>query len=172
MRRMRYVLPCAVAFSLLSACGGEGENTRPKNPLDDAPPVEHGSHLDPTVPVPAADRPAPFDAEQARVALARAAKNAATCVDVAGPDQPSGKPSVSVTFASNGHSVRAAVPAPFVGTQIGSCVERAFVGIIVPHFEGDEVTVEQVVDLVPKAAPAPSGKPAAPPSRGGGAKKK
>lgn len=142
-------------LALLAACGGT-EQPRPKNPLDDAPPAEKGRFTDPSVPVPLEAKPRVFDAEQGRVVLARAAKNAATCVDVAGPDQPHGDAKVSVTFAGTGHSVRAAVPAPFDGTQIGQCVVRAFVGIIVPPFDGPEVTVEQPVEL---KAPEPEAPP-------------
>ena len=82
-----------------------------------------------------------------QVVLARAAKNAHTCVDVAGADQPHGDATVTVTFSGKGKSTKATIPAPFEGTQIGACATRAFENIIIPPFDGPDVDKPYAVDL-------------------------
>ena len=91
-----------------------------------------------------------FDEEQAKVVLARAAKNAHTCVDVTGKDQPKGNATVTVTFSGVGRSTKAAVGGEFENSQIGQCVTRAFVGIIIPPFQGSDVQMTYPVDLMPE----------------------
>jgi hypothetical protein len=88
-----------------------------------------------------------FDEEQARIVLARAATNAHTCVDIVDKDQPHGEGTVIVTFSGVGKSTKASIGTPFDATPIGQCVTRAFVNIIVPPFEGNEVELLQKVNL-------------------------
>lgn len=93
-----------------------------------------------------------FDAQQAEVVLARAAKNAHQCVDiVTGKDQPHGEAKVTVTFSPKGRTTKADINEPFAGTPMGSCVTRAFVDIMFPPFEGADVQRVQSVDLNPTA---------------------
>jgi hypothetical protein len=88
-----------------------------------------------------------FDEAQAKILLARAAKNAGTCVDVVGKNQPHGDAAVTITFSGVGKSSKATVGAPFDGTPIGKCVVRAFVNIIIAPFEGPDVEIKQRVSL-------------------------
>ncbi len=108
------------------------------------------------VPTTAADgdeaRKGKFDEQQVQVVLARAAKNAHTCVDIAPKDQPRGDATVTVTFSGKGRSTAATIAPPFEGTTIGQCATRAFVDIIVPPFDGPDVQRPQQVDLKPTAA--------------------
>jgi len=90
-----------------------------------------------------------FDEAQAKVVLARAATNAHTCVDVVGKDQPHGEGTVLVKFAGAGKSTNASIGAPFDNTPIGQCATRAFIGIIVPPFEGADVEMTYQVNLNP-----------------------
>jgi hypothetical protein len=91
-----------------------------------------------------------FDEEQVTVIMARAAKNAHTCVEVAGKNQPHGQATVAVTFSgSKGRSTAATIDAPFDGTQIGQCATRAFINQIISPFEGMDVTRSYKVDLTP-----------------------
>jgi hypothetical protein len=88
-----------------------------------------------------------FDEAQAKILLARAAKNASTCVNVVGKNQPHGEAAVTITFSGAGKSSKATVGAPFDGTPMGKCVVRAFVNIIVAPFEGPDVEMQQRVSL-------------------------
>jgi hypothetical protein len=90
-----------------------------------------------------------FDEEQVTVIMARAAKNAHTCVEVAGKNQPHGEASVTVTFSGKGKSTASTINAPFEGTQIGECAKRAFINQIISPFEGMDVTRSYKVDLTP-----------------------
>jgi hypothetical protein len=98
------------------------------------------------------DKRGKLDEEQVKVVLARAAKSAHTCVDVAAKDAPHGTGTVTVTFAGKGRSTKATIGAPFDGTGIGQCVTRAFVDIIIPPFDGPDVDKTWEVDLKPGPA--------------------
>jgi hypothetical protein len=128
-------------------------HTPTKNPLDE---IEGGRTPDPVAkPVDTSTPPDveakkhPFDDEQAKIALVRAAKNAHQCMEIADKTSPKGDPKVTVTFSAAGKSIKASIPAPFEGTNIGDCAVRAFVGIIVSPFSGDDVARDQDVDLTP-----------------------
>jgi hypothetical protein len=97
-----------------------------------------------------------FDESQAKVVLARAAANAHTCVEVVPKDQPHGTGTVVVTFAGAGKSTSASIAAPFDNTPIGQCATRAFIGMIVPPFDGPdkEMTYEVNLNPDPKKAEA------------------
>ncbi len=86
-----------------------------------------------------------FDQGAARVALAMAAAQAASCKQ---PDDPGGGARVSVTFAPSGRAMSAQVVGPpFQGTKTGACVATTFRGATVPPFAGDPVTVSKTVSL-------------------------
>jgi hypothetical protein len=88
-----------------------------------------------------------FDDAQAKIFLARAAKNARTCVNVVSKNQPHGDATITVTFSGAGKSTKATVGAPFDGTPIGKCMIRAFVNITITPFEGPDVQMPQRVSL-------------------------
>jgi hypothetical protein len=90
-----------------------------------------------------------FDQEQANVVMARSAKMAHTCVDVAPKDDPRGDTEVTVTFSGIGRSTKAVVGGEFADKTIGQCVVRAFVGMIIPPFQGADMEMKYPVDLKP-----------------------
>jgi hypothetical protein len=107
-----------------------------------------------------------FDEAQAKVVLNRAATNAHTCVDVVPKDQPHGTGTVIVTFAGAGKSTSASIAAPFDNTPIGQCATRAFIGMIVPPFDGPDVEMTYEVNLNPDAKkPEAKGKKDAAPKK-------
>jgi hypothetical protein len=137
--------------------------------LADPPPGSPASSVDPTTIAPSTLTQAPpeeehkkmvFDEAQAKVVLTRAATNAHSCVEVVGKDAPHGKSTVLVTFAGAGKSTSASIGAPFDNTPIGQCATRAFVGIIVPPFDGADVEMTWEVDLNPDPKKPGDGKKA------------
>jgi hypothetical protein len=90
-----------------------------------------------------------FDQEQANVVMARSAKMAHTCIDVAPKDDPRGDAEVTVTFSGIGRSTKAVVGGEFADKAIGQCVVRAFVGMIIPPFQGSDMEMKYPVDLKP-----------------------
>jgi hypothetical protein len=135
----------------LGGCHSEQPAQSPSNDTSDetASPKWSGGSSKP------ADTAAPesmkgkFDQEQANVVMARAAKNAHTCVGVAPKDDPRGDAQVTVIFSGIGRSTKATVSGEFQGKTIGDCVERAFVGIIIPPFDGADMEMQYPVDLKP-----------------------
>lgn len=127
------------------------------NPLDEAPPANTTT----TAPAAGDDhveaKKGAFDETEAKIVLNRAAASAHTCVDVADANQPHGDATVSITFSGAGRSIKATIPPPYDGTAIGQCATRAFEGLIVPPFAGDNVTVDQPVDLKPGKSAAAKG---------------
>ncbi|MET0592080.1 MAG: hypothetical protein ABW133_05235, partial [Polyangiaceae bacterium] len=95
--------------------------------------------------------------------LARAATNAHSCVEVVDKGQPHGTGTVLVKFSGTGKSTDASIAAPFDNTPIGQCATRAFVGMIVPPFDGADVEMTYEVNLNPDAKkPEAKGKKDAP----------
>jgi hypothetical protein len=133
------------AAVLTAGCGG-GNQEPAQSPADEVDQKGVGSGVSGA---PVEDKRGKFDEEQVKVVLARAAKNAHTCVDVAAKDAPHGTGTVTVTFAGKGRSTKAAINAPFDGTGIGQCATRAFVDIIIPPFDGPDVDKTWEVDLKP-----------------------
>ena len=165
--------PFAVASAGALACYSMDPPAQPpkQDLLADPPPGSPASSADPTTMAPSSLTAAPpeeehkkmvFDEAQAKVVLARAATNAHTCVDVVGKDQPHGKGTVLVTFAGAGKSTSASIGAPFDNTPIGQCATRAFIGMIIPPFDGADVEMTYEVDLNPDPAKKPAKKEAAP----------
>jgi hypothetical protein len=154
MRTTTWIL-CGVALSAMSACYSPSvPPTSPtKNPLDDAPPADTSATAASTAAGPndVEAKKGKFDEGMARVELARATKNAHSCIAMAAKDDPRGDTTVTVTFSGVGKSTKATIPAPYDGTEIGKCATRAFVGIIIPPFEGDDVNLDYAVDLSPDA---------------------
>jgi hypothetical protein len=133
-----------------SASSVDPSSVAPPSSISSAPPEEENKKM-------------VFDEGQAKIVLARAATNAHTCVDVVGKDQPHGTGTVLVKFAGAGKSTSASIGAPFDNTPIGQCATRAFVGMIVPPFDGPDVEMTYEVNLNPDPKkPEAKGKKEAP----------
>jgi hypothetical protein len=126
--------------------------------LADPPPGSPASSADPATMAPSTLTAQPpeeehkkmvFDEVQAKVVLARAATNAHTCVEVVDKGQPHGTGTVLVKFSGAGKSTAASIAAPFDNTPIGQCATRAFIGMIVPPFDGADVEMTYEVNLNP-----------------------
>jgi hypothetical protein len=170
-------LPLSVACAGGIACYSmEPPAAAPKEDLLAAPPPgSPASSADPTTMAPSTLSAAPpeeehkkmvFDEAQAKVVLARAATNAHSCVEVVGKDQPHGTGTVLVKFAGAGKSTSASIGTPFDNTPIGQCATRAFIGMIVPPFDGPDVEMTYEVNLNPDAKkPEAKGKKEAAPKK-------
>jgi hypothetical protein len=157
--------PLSVACAGALACYSMDPPPQPpkQDLLAEPPPGSPASSADPTTIAPSTLSKAPpeeehkkmvFDEAQAKVVLARAATNAHTCVDVVSKDQPHGTGTVLVTFAGAGKTTSASIAAPFDNTPIGQCATRAFIGMIVPPFDGPDVEMTYEVNLNPDAKKA------------------
>jgi hypothetical protein len=71
---------------------------------------------------------------------------------VSGESAPSGKTSVTVTFALDGSVAAATIPPPFEGTRLGNCVLNAYQALIVPPYSGERKVITWDVNLEKKAA--------------------
>jgi hypothetical protein len=151
----------------VSGCHSDVPAQSPSSDTSDEPPGANakwsGAPSKPADPNEPEAKKGKFDEEQANVVLARAAKMAHTCTEVAGKDQPKGDAQVTVTFSGIGRSTKATVGGEFAETQIGQCVIRAFVGMIIPPFQGADVEMTYAVDLKPDPNVAKPDKVKAPP---------
>jgi hypothetical protein len=102
-----------------------------------------------------------FDQEQVNVVMARAAKKAHECTEVAAKGDYQGEAEVNVVFSGKGRSMSASL-GELDQKQVGQCVIRAFVGIIIPPFDGPDMEMKYTVDLKPDAKVAQPGKVKAP----------
>ncbi|MEZ4224608.1 MAG: hypothetical protein R3B13_26900 [Polyangiaceae bacterium] len=91
-----------------------------------------------------------FDKKQADLELKRAARSGETCAGVVSEEGPSGKASVTLVFANDGHVKESSIGAPFADTAIGKCVLNAMKAVIVPAFVGPEETIEWEVEVKAK----------------------
>jgi hypothetical protein len=111
------------------------------------------------------ERPGVFDERQAELEFQRATRSAETCPDVVTGDSPSGKTSVTVTFALDGSVASASIPPPFEDTRLGNCVLNAYQALIVPPYSGERKVITWDVSLEKKGAaeekPAKGDKPKA-----------
>ena len=87
---------------------------------------------------------ATFDPAAAASALTKAAETALSCKK---PGGPTGAVTVKLTFASNGIPSTVVVPAPFSGTPVGDCVEKAFRAAKIPAFDGAPVAAQKTFEL-------------------------
>jgi hypothetical protein len=86
----------------------------------------------------------PFDAEEARTAIAGVLKSVAACKEAGGAI---GQSSAAVTFEASGHVSSVTIGAPFSGTSTGTCIITAFKAAKVTPFSGLPGTVTQPVSL-------------------------
>jgi hypothetical protein len=86
----------------------------------------------------------PFDAEEARRAVAATLRTVAACKE---PGSPLGQTTAAITFDSSGKVSSVTIGAPFAGTSTGTCMVTAFKQVKVTPFAGLPGTVSQAVSL-------------------------
>jgi hypothetical protein len=99
-----------------------------------------------------------FDEASATHELKRATLNAQDCPnvyekDLLGDYQP-GTAELTIVFGGDGSVKEANLKAPYDGTTVGKCVQRAFLSVHVKTFVGPDVTKEWKVELGPAKPPA------------------
>ena len=120
--------------------------TKPTAPAAPAAEPEANSQAEqPSTPRPSAPPPPPGERDPlnrgaAVAALAAASGRASACTSA---DGPSGSGRAMVTFSPDGPVSNVSLPAPFAGTQVGSCITNAFRSAHVPAFTGSAVTLPQ-----------------------------
>jgi hypothetical protein len=87
----------------------------------------------------------PFDAEEARTAVAGILKSVAACKE---PGSPQGQANAAITFSPSGQVTGVTISAPFSGTSTGTCIIGAFKAAKVTPFSGLPGTVSQPVSLL------------------------
>jgi hypothetical protein len=90
------------------------------------------------------DNAKPFDAEEARTAIAGVLKSVAACKEAGGA---MGQSSAAVTFEASGRVSSVTIGAPFAGTSTGTCIITALKAAKVTPFSGLPGTVTQPVSL-------------------------
>jgi hypothetical protein len=100
----------------------------------------------PVEPLPIEDEQEPglFDRGAAYAALQTGAIRAREC---GGGDRPNGPLKVSVVFGNDGRVAAVVTPGPVQGTDVGRCIERAFLSVHVPAFEGSPITAPKTVRI-------------------------
>lgn len=104
-----------------------------------------------------------FDEESATHEMKRAALNAVDCPNTFEKDQlgayAPGKATVNLTFEIHGGVKDVSVSAPYSGTPVGDCIERAMGTVRVEPFQGGDVPKTWELDLeAPKPKEAPKKK--------------
>lgn len=99
--------------------------------------------------------------DQMKVALRRGGSKAAQCAKSVPDAKTFGEGEVQVTFDGKiGKSTEATVSAPFAGSELETCIKRAFLGEIIVPFDGQPMTVPYTIKIEkPAGAPAPTTKP-------------
>ncbi len=103
-----------------------------------------------------------YDKEAADLALARAARQTKeNCgqakSDVGEAKGPWGKTDIHVTIGRNGHTKNVVIDAPFTDTPTGKCAVRAFSNLVIPPWNGADVTLDQPIEI-PRPAPSSDAK--------------
>lgn len=89
-----------------------------------------------------------WDAKQGDIEMNRAVHSAESCPESVTEKAPKGKATVAVTFGNDGHVKSTTITDPYgENTAVGKCVLRALNAIIVPAYQGSEVTLSWEVDL-------------------------
>jgi hypothetical protein len=92
-----------------------------------------------------------WDAKQGDIEMNRAVHSAESCPESITEKFTKGRATVAVTFGNDGHVKTTTISEPYgEGTAIGKCVLRALNAIIVPAYQGSEVTLNWEVDLTGK----------------------
>lgn len=147
-----------VVGALLAACGGpKGESQGAKTPQelldeqlrlaeeDEQKRADRGDSIE--AGETDLEKKQKFDKVQAKRELTRAARNAAQCGGVVTEEGPGGEADVSLTFAPEGHVKSSTISSEFEGTGVGKCIMRAMNAVIVPAYDGGDVTVDWTIKL-------------------------
>lgn len=94
-----------------------------------------------------------YDKEGTEVSLKRAARqvkdNCGQAKDENGKAiGPWGKVTVQVNLGANGHTKGTTVPSPYQGKPVGTCIERSFMNLSFPPWQGSDTMVDWDVELV------------------------
>jgi hypothetical protein len=101
-----------------------------------------------------------WDAKQGDIEMNRAVHSAESCPESVTEKAPKGKATVAVVFGNDGHVKSTTISEPYgENTAVGKCVLRALNAIIVPAYQGSEVTLNWEVDLSGKKKSAQVGGP-------------
>lgn len=87
----------------------------------------------------------PFNAEEAKSAVASVLKLVAACKE---PGGPTGQSAAAVTFDASGHVSSVTIGAPFSGTSTGTCIIGALKNAKMGSFSGLPGTISQPVSLL------------------------
>lgn len=99
-----------------------------------------------------------WDAKQGEIEMRRAVLSAESCPESVTEKTPKGRATVAVTFGNDGHVKQTTINEPYgENTQVGKCILRALNAIIVPAYQGDQVTLNWEIDLTGKKQSGPAG---------------
>jgi hypothetical protein len=147
----------ALLGAALAGCFGTEvpPHTPEKSPLADAPPAKPTADATKRQDAPG-ERKGKFDKEQVGRVLMRATRTAGECAKIH-TEGPFGELTVKLTLSSTKGKVSDAVlPAPFAGTDIGKCIEKAFESEIIPTWGGDDEHMDAPLVLKKPEAEAPA----------------
>lgn len=133
--------------SLLACYGTEVPAQKPaEDPLSGAKPVQKTDDATKREDRPGERKASTFDKPQTQISVNRGARQAAECAKIHA-EGPFGDFKATVMISSKGKIDDAVLPAPFAGTAIGKCVEKAFEHEMVPPWEGPDEKLEADVSL-------------------------
>lgn len=166
---MQRVALSALVLGLMTACGPSMEADHVKTPDEliaeqEAAGAEQmrnqksSSDYDETKEGTDEDKRRGWDAKQGDIEMSRAVNSAESCPESITEKVAKGRATVAVTFGNDGHVKSATVNEPYgEGTAIGKCLLRALNAIIVPAYQGDQVTLNWEIDLTGKKKSGPVG---------------
>ena len=145
---MRSMLALVLVSCGLAACyGTEIPPQKPdENPMSGAKPVPKPEDVTKREDKPGERKASTFDKQQTQVSINRGARQAAECAKIHA-EGPFGDFKATVLISNKGKVHDAIVPAPFAGTAIGNCVEKAFEHELVPPWDGPDEKLEADVSL-------------------------
>ena len=168
---MQRVALSALVLGLMTACGPSMEADHVKTPDELIAEQEQagaeqmqkekqsGAYADNTGDTDE-DKRRGWDAKQGDIEMNRAVHSAESCPESVTEKAPKGKATVAVTFGNDGHVKSTTITEPYgESTAVGKCVLRALNAIIVPAYQGSEVTLNWEIDLSGKKKSAQVGGP-------------
>jgi hypothetical protein len=166
---MQRVALSALVLGLMTACGPSMEADHVKTPdeliaeqeaagAEQVKNQKSSTDYDDTKEGTDEDKRRGWDAKQGEIEMSRAVHSAETCMESVTEKAPKGRATVAVTFGNDGHVKSTTIGEPYgEGTAVGKCVLRALNAIIVPAYQGDQVTLNWEVDLTGKKQSGPVG---------------
>jgi hypothetical protein len=166
---MQRVALSALVLGLMTACGPSMEADHVKTPdeliaeqeaagAEQMKNQKNSTDYDDSKEATDEDKRRGWDAKQGEIEMSRAVHSAETCQESVTEKAPKGRATVAVTFGNDGHVKSTTISEPYgEGTAVGKCVLRALNAIIVPAYQGDQVTLNWEVDLTGKKKSGPVG---------------